>query len=81
MFPLVILSVYKCLTPEDQKYFRKSREAKFGQTLEKASSFEQHLPYAKLLVYWVMYLWPHTCVVSSRHISHLATTHTEAACA
>lgn len=37
MFPLVIMSVFKCLTPEDQKYFREDREEKFGQTLEKAS--------------------------------------------
>ena len=37
MFPLVIMGIYKGLTPEDQKYFRESREAALGMTLEKAS--------------------------------------------
>ena len=37
MFSLVIMPIYKSLTPEDQKYFRESREAKFGVTLEQAS--------------------------------------------
>ncbi|KAL3155017.1 hypothetical protein ABBQ38_011540 [Trebouxia sp. C0009 RCD-2024] len=35
MFSLVIMPIYKGLTPEDQKYFRDSREAGLGQTLEK----------------------------------------------
>ncbi|KAL3144547.1 hypothetical protein ABBQ32_004278 [Trebouxia sp. C0010 RCD-2024] len=35
MFSLVIMPIYKGLTPEDQKYFRESREAGLGQTLEK----------------------------------------------
>lgn len=34
MFSLVIMRIYKGLTPEDQKYFR---EAALGMTLEKAS--------------------------------------------
>lgn len=37
MFSLVIMPIYKGLTPEDQKYFRESREAGLGQTLEKVT--------------------------------------------
>lgn len=51
MFSLVILPIYKGLTPEDQKYFRQSREAGLGQTLEEVSptvslSSFQTRPYA-----------------------------------
>ena len=42
MFSLVIMPVFKGLTPEDQKYFRESREAAFGTTLEKASRVLSH---------------------------------------
>ena len=38
MFSLVIMPIYKGLTSEDQKYFRESREAGLGQTLQKVSS-------------------------------------------
>ena len=37
MFSLVIMPIFKGLTAEDQKYFRESREAALGMTLEKAS--------------------------------------------
>lgn len=37
MFSLVVMPVFKGLTPEDQKYFREAREAALGMTLEKAS--------------------------------------------
>lgn len=31
---LIVLDIHDCLGPEDQAYFRTSREARFGQTLE-----------------------------------------------
>ena len=34
MAPLVVCDVYDHLTPEDQPYFRESREARFGKPLE-----------------------------------------------
>ncbi len=34
MARLILLDIHDCLTPEDQAYFRASREARFGQTLE-----------------------------------------------
>lgn len=43
MFSLVIMPIYKGLTPEDQKYFRDSREAGLGQTLEKVTSAAKSL--------------------------------------
>jgi len=39
-FSLVIMPIYNSLTPEDQKYFRKSREPKFGATLEQVAGDE-----------------------------------------
>ena len=34
---LLILEVHNSLTPEDQKYYRESREKRFGTTLEKVA--------------------------------------------
>ncbi len=34
MFPLIITDIYGQLSPDDQAYFRKTREARFGRTLE-----------------------------------------------
>jgi len=34
MFPLIITDIHGQLPPEDQVYFRQSREARFGKTLE-----------------------------------------------
>ena len=36
-FPVVLMELFSHLAKSDQKYFRESREQKFGTTLEKAS--------------------------------------------
>ena len=50
MFSLVIMPIYKGITPEDQKYFRESREAALGMTLEKASQKPVMLSSASLIL-------------------------------
>lgn len=38
MFPLIIADIHDHLRPEDQAYFRQSREARFGKTLEQIAA-------------------------------------------
>ena len=39
-FPVVLMDLFSHLAKSDQKYFRESREQKFGTTLEKASQVQ-----------------------------------------
>ena len=38
MFPMIVADIYGHLPPADQAYFRQSREARFGKTLEEVSA-------------------------------------------
>lgn len=38
MFPLIVADIFSHLRPEDQGYFRQSREARFGKTLEEVQA-------------------------------------------
>ncbi|MBC8259998.1 MAG: glutathione S-transferase family protein [SAR324 cluster bacterium] len=51
MLQLLIMDIYNNLVPEDQRYFRESREKLFGKTLEEvAQNREERLPrFQKLL--------------------------------
>ena len=42
---MVVADIHACLRPEDQGYFRQSREARYGRTLEEVcASREEYLP-------------------------------------
>ena len=36
--PVLMLDIYNHLTPEDKRYFRTTRQLKFGSTLEEVSA-------------------------------------------
>jgi len=38
IFPMIVADIHKVLGPEDQAYFRSSREPRFGKTLEQVSA-------------------------------------------
>src|SRR6195256_1448341 len=38
MFPFIVADIHSHLRPEDQAYFRTTREARFGKTLEEVSA-------------------------------------------
>jgi glutathione S-transferase len=42
MFPFIVADIHSHLRPEDQAYFRKTREARFGKTLEEVSAGRDH---------------------------------------
>ena len=42
MARLILLDIHDVLAPQDQEYFRSSREARFGQTLEAVQAGRDH---------------------------------------
>ncbi len=46
LMPIIIMDVYKILAPQDQAYFRSSREKQFGKPLEQVH------------IHDIAYAWP-----------------------